>query len=344
MNQHQPAVSYQARSILTDAIVIDGLVVKFGGWTEDLAQGGLTAVHVTVDTFTSGFCETVARVVDHLHMVESDRRLRQVRSAADIEACKREGKVGLIFGFQNAKPIEDDLRYLRVYYELGVRVIQLTYNERNFVGDGCLEPGNGGLSLFGRAVIREMNRLGILVDLSHCGERTTLEAIDHSEQPVAFTHANARALTPNPRNKTDHELRALAARGGVIGLSCYGPFCWKPERGVRPTVEDFVDHIDYVANLVGIDHVGIGSDWTQGLSEAAAAASMAALTKYDRLIGEYSRVVGAGREVRRPGGLESPAGMSLIAETLVRRRYAEEDIRKILGGNFLRLFRQTWGG
>ena len=142
-----------------------------------------------------------------------DDVLTQVKTVADIRQAKQDGRVGIILGFQNATPIENDLARLAVFHALGVRIIQVTFHERNLLGNGCYEPRDDGLSHFGVDAVREMNRLGILVDLSHCGNRTTLDAIEQSARPVACTHANARSYFDVPRNKTDEALKLMAARG-----------------------------------------------------------------------------------------------------------------------------------
>ena len=157
----------------------------------------------------------------------------------DLDAAKAAGEVGLIFGWQNTRPIADKLDRLHFFHCLGLRIAQLTYNYRNMLGDGCLEPEGAGLTTFGRDCVRAMNELGIAIDLSHVGERTSLQTIEASEKPVLATHANAKAIADLARNKSDELGRVLAEAGGIIGASIYGPMCWDGDTGRRP---DLVAH------------------------------------------------------------------------------------------------------
>jgi membrane dipeptidase len=179
-----------------------------------------------------------------------------VRTAADIRQAKESKRLGLIAGFQDATMLEGDLSRVDKFHELGVRIIQLTYNVRNLLADGCLEPGNAGLSNFGRDVVARMNELGILVDLSHCGRRTTLDAIAASKKPAAATHTGCAALVDVPRNKTDEQLKQLADRGGVAGIYLM-PFL---RASGQPAAEDFVRHVEHAVRVCGEEHVGVGSD------------------------------------------------------------------------------------
>ena len=212
-----------------ESIIIDGLNIS--RWSEavfeQMSQGGLTAINATI-AIHEGFRETIGNIA-HWHRLFDQYRsmITPVQSVDDIRRAKREKKVGVIFGFQSTDPIERDLYLLSVFKELGVRIIQLTYNERNYIGDGCLERTDCGLSLFGLEVIEEMNRLGILIDLSHTGYRTAMETIEASKQPVVFTHANPRTLCDHPRNKTDEQIRAVVEKGGLIGPTSFPP-SWPP--------------------------------------------------------------------------------------------------------------------
>ena len=206
-----------ARRLYDDAIVIDGLNVS--NWDSpavfrSLQAGGVTAINATISTWEN-YPETMDTIAAWLRRFgEYEDVLTQVTTVADIRRAKQDGKVGIILGFQNATPIENDLDRLAVFHALGVRIIQMTFHERNLLGNGCYEPRDGGLSHFGVDAVRELNRLGVLVDLSHCGTRTTLDTIEQSERPVACTHANARSYFDVPRNKTDEALKLMAKRGG----------------------------------------------------------------------------------------------------------------------------------
>ncbi|MBI3942874.1 MAG: membrane dipeptidase, partial [Chloroflexi bacterium] len=213
-----------------------------------------------------------------------------------------------------------------------VRIIQITYNEGNYAGAGCLESTDWGLSRFGMDLIDEMNRLGLLIDLSHVGYRTSMEAIEASQQPVAFTHANPRALCENPRNKTDEQLLAVARKGGVIGANIFPPFLAK---GSQATIEDFVDAIDYMVRLVGIDHVAIGTDFTEDQPEA-----------WFRWLlmrrGNRKQIIPLDYPIINPEGIRSAAEFPNITRALLKRGYANADVKKIMGENLLRVFQTVW--
>jgi membrane dipeptidase len=260
-------------------------------------------------------------------------KLMQIETIADVEAARRTGRLGIIFGVQNIAPkIDGDLTLLWNLYKLGLRIAQFTHNDRNALGCGCLEENDTGLTQLGKAAIREMNRIGLLVDLAHGGMKTALDAIDHSETPIIISHANARGLTPHRRNVTDEVIRALAARGGVIGVTFYSPFC-QAEGSGRPNVTNVVDHIAYIADLVGIDHVGLGTDHFESESEVRYAAFGAQFADTQR---------GFSRETVYAEGLERVECLPNLTVELASRGFSNEDIRKILGGNHLRLFASVW--
>ena len=223
---------------------------------EAIASSGITAINVTIsaDTF-----EATARNIA-LWQGEADRYpslLSMIRRHADIARAKKDGTLGLILGFQNTEMLERDLARLDVFSRLGVRIIQLTYNDRNIIGDGCLEPGNAGLSAFGRQVVERMNTLGIAVDLSHCGTQTTADGIAASTKPPLITHSGCREVYRHPRSKEDRELKAMADKGGVVGIY-FMPFIGQGTGA--PTLDMLMRQIDHALKVCGEDHVGIGSD------------------------------------------------------------------------------------
>lgn len=317
-------------------------------WTDVMVANakasGITAVNVTISgggpTGVAAFESTVRNVA----FVERELAAHpgvflQVRTVADIKRAKDAGKVGLINGFQDATMLESDLARVDLFNDLGVRIIQLTYNVRNLVGDGCLEPGNAGLSAFGRAVVGRMNELGMLVDLSHCGRRTTTDAISGSVKPVAVTHSGCAALADLPRNKTDEQLKLLADRGGVAGIYTM-PFL---RMSGQPTAEDFIRHVEHAIQVCGEDHVGVGSD-----------NSITPLDLSLAFRAEHAGFVRARRQqgIGAPGedenvfnyvpDLNSPRRMELIADALAARGHSSARIEKILGQNWLRLFGDVW--
>jgi len=320
-----------AAALHREAIVIDGLDYSYPTRERFLRmrKAGLTAAHVTLAAFENYTQVASNFVLWERAIDENPDVLMRVSTLDDIFAAKSSGKVGIIFGFQNATPIEDELAYIGVFRKLGVRIIQLAYMYQNLLGAGCLEPRDPGLSAFGKDAVRELNRQHIAVDLSHCGPLTTMEAIEVSERPVLFTHANPRAVVDTPRNKSDEALRLLAERGGVVGAVTFPTFVARKD----PTIEDWFRHVDYLVDLVGEDHVSIGTDFVEGQPEGF----------LDRGLGRY---VPAGMVPTwpwiYPEGIRTVDDFPNITEGLVKRGYRADAITKILGGNLLRVFREIW--
>jgi membrane dipeptidase len=322
-------------------IVIDGSIAPLvdEAYIARLVASGVTAVNWTVCSPWNPFVEVIAEIAAGLELIDAHPdELLLVRTTADIHAARETGRVGMIFGPQNAPPADVGPHGFRILHELGVRIIQLTYNERNAYGDGAAEPANAGITAAGRWAIGEMNRLGIVVDVSHCGDRTTLEAIDASARPVLVTHANSRTLHPSPRNKTDEHLRALAARGGVIGITLWSPML-RFDR--RPTIDDFVAHLTYVADLVGIEHVGIGSDHSDGIPQDEWEGDFGSAGRYPTITGPAGAWYGYHSRFAERGSnvTEFPS----VIEAIDRLGLSDDEQRGVLGGNFLRVFREVWG-
>jgi membrane dipeptidase len=323
-----------AAQLHAESIIIDGLNVS--RWSEDVfrgwQRGGLTALNATLAVWQH-FQGTIDEIATwHGYFRRHDDLLQPILTAEDILRAKATCRVGVIFGFQNATPIEDRLEYLSIFHALGVRVIQLAYNDRNYVGDGCLERNATGLSEFGVAVVQEMNRLGILIDLSHVGHRTSMEAIEMSAKPVAITHANPRSLCEHPRNKTDEELRAVAAKGGVVGATIYPRFL---RRGSDATIEDVVDVVEHLAGLIGVDHVAIGTDFTEGQPD-----DFFRWTHTGKLKSRLNMPLEL--PVINPLGIRTAAEFPNITARLLARGISPIDVKKIMGDNWLRLFREVW--
>ncbi|HET9793721.1 MAG TPA: membrane dipeptidase [Thermoanaerobaculia bacterium] len=312
-----------------------------GAALASLAAAGLTAVNFTVVGPGADFEKTVRAVA--FVQGTADRfpdRLIVVRRAADLDRAADEGRTGLVMGFQTTGMLGEDLDRIDVFGRLGVRIMQLTYNDRSLYGDGCLEPSDAGLSRLGRRAVERMNASGITIDVSHSGDRTTREAIEASRKPIVISHAGCRAVFPHPRNKEDAALKALADRGGVVGIYLM-PFLSAGPGPITP--EDLHRHVAHAVEVCGEDHVGIGTD--QGVSPVEDTP-------------EYRKNLAAEVEARRKAGVSAPGEsadrppfipefnradrFARLAEDFGRRGMAPAVIDKVLGGNFERVFRETW--
>ncbi|MDP9008735.1 MAG: dipeptidase [Pseudomonadota bacterium] len=254
-----------------------------------------------------------------------------VGRAQDIDHAKAKHKIAVIIGLQNADEFRD-AKDVKAFYELGLRCAQLTYNSQNLIGSGSTDRVDGGVSDYGAEIIKAMNQVGMLIDVSHSGDRTTLDAIELSPKPIAFTHSNCRALNDHPRLKTDEAIRKLAAKGGVMGITGVRNFVKNKE---PTTVEDVVDHIEHVVKLVGIEHVGIGTD--------------ADLMGYDHMPPDQYQKLKAGykssyafRDKIDTDGFDHPRKMYDLTAALMHRGYSNANIEAVLGGNFRRLLMATW--
>ena len=301
-------------------------------------ESGITAVNLTCSG--SDFTSSVERIAGWLDRIERyPDAFRQIRTVADLYDAKNTGRLGIVLGFQDTTPFERDVTNVDTFLHLGVKVAQLTYNVRNLVGDGCLEPANGGLTRFGHQVVERMNEVGMMVDLSHCGQQTTADGIAASSRPVAITHSGCNAVARHPRSKDDTELRAMADGGGVIGIYLM-PFLTPGRVSMR---SDVLDHIEHAIQVCGEDHVGIGSD----LSTTPIDGSDEYWSRHREFVaGRIERGVAAPNEdpeiLFTVEDLNSHRRMELIADGLSMRGHPDARIEKIIGGNWARLFGELW--
>jgi membrane dipeptidase len=309
---------------------------------DEVLASGMTAVQVTAGTPSlhgeEAFEDAVKELADYEHYIDTHRdRLLKATRVADLDRARDEKRLALLYQFQNAAPIADKLDRLDLFYRLGVRCVQLTYNSRNLLGNGCMERTDEGLSDFGIEVVEKMNAMGMLVDVSHSGPRTTDDAVRFSKEPIAFNHSSCASVFDHPRAKTDAQLRALADKGGVIGIFQLNPSLGPKERN---TLDDYLNHVDHAVRVAGIDHVGIGSDREHRTIPDTD-------EERQRLENEMARI-------RLPGSppvqwpfflseLNHPRRMETLRSGLEGRRYRAADIDKILGGNFYRLYRDVLG-
>lgn len=316
-----------------DSIVIDGLIIA--KWNrelfEDMRKGGLTAANCTVSVW-EGFQATVNNIVSSSKLIRDNSDLvLQVRNTADIRRAKEQGKTGILFGFQNAHAFEDQLGYVEVFKQLGVGIVQMCYNTQNLVGTGCYER-DGGLSGFGREIVAEMNRVGIMCDLSHVGSKTSEEVILESKKPVTYSHCLPSGLKEHPRNKSDAELKFIADHGGFVGVTMFAPFLAK---GIDSTIDDYAEAIEYVMNIVGEDAIGIGTDFTQGHGQ-----DFFEWLTHDK--GYARRLTNFGKIVN-PLGIRTVGEFPNLTETLLKRGMPERVVRKVMGENWVRILGEVWG-
>ncbi|MBV7483843.1 membrane dipeptidase [Bordetella sp. BOR01] len=317
----------------TSSIVIDGLVVS--RWSrevfEAMQRGGLTAVNCTCSIW-EGTRDTMLNMARwNRYFDEYGDLIMPIRRAGDIRKAKELGKVGILLGWQNTAGIEDRIDFLPLFKDMGLRVIQLTYNTQNLVGAGCWEANDSGLSGFGREVVEEMNRLRLLVDLSHVGQKTASDAIAHSQRGCAYTHVAPYGLFNHARNKTDEQLREIVNRGGFVGVATYPPFM---KSGADTTLDDCVELFEYMINVCGEENIGIGTDFTQDHDEA--------FFDYLRQDKGYARRANPGRgKAPTVKGMDTLADYPKLTDALERRGWSETRIRRVLGENWLRFLEQN---
>ncbi len=326
-----------ALALHRDALVLDALNIC--DWSraifDEWAEGGVTAVSCCCAVWENARETMQTLAAWRRRFEEHADRILKVQATADIHRAKRERKTGVILSWQNTSPFEDRLDFVGLFRDLGVGIAQLTYNTQNYSGAGYQEAVDPGLSGFGRELVAEMNRVGMLIDLSHVGDRTAAETIALSRAPVAFTHVLPRALKDTPRNKPDELIRAVAARGGFIGLSLFSPGL---AAGNGAGIEDWMEALDHVLDIAGEDHVGIGTDFSQGHPRPGP------------FLQWCNRDKGYARELTKFGSvaIEKPRGFARIREfpnataALLRRGHPEARIRKLLGGNLLRVLGEAW--
>ena len=332
----------KARQLHQQCFVFDGLTYLCDGTVTELAAGGVNATNITVPSFEDDWpetCQNISRWLERCAADDSPWIL--IESAADFARTGHDGSVGIVMGWQNMRPIGDSLDRIGFFHKLGVRIMQPTYNYRNMMGNGCLEPDDEGLSQLGRDAVHIMNELGIAIDLSHVGERTTRDVIDTSEQPVLVTHANAHALAPLPRNKSDVVIKAVAEKGGIIGPSIYGPLLWDGESNQPPTLDNYIAHVEHIVELAGIEHVGFGTDFPAVSEQWQVYAGPPSPRTWDAIV-NYGEVFGHSTAATYPEGIDTQADFPVITAALLRRGWSQDDVEAYLGGNFQRVLGKIW--
>lgn len=343
--------SKRAIDLVGQAIVVDMLSVlsldfnKLNKWMADpesftaadfqpFKDSGINVIHPAFGLGGTNAYETTLKFFASLNAFIADRSeyFMRIDSAADLDRVKKSGKLGIVLGVQNSEQFRtpDDVNFFR---GLGQRVSQLTYNARNLIGNGATERRDEGISDFGVSIIERMNKVGMAIDVSHCGDKTTLDAFEISKKPVLITHSNCRVLANgHPRDKSDEAIKRVGANGSVMGITGVRMFVKAEE---PTTIEDALNHFDHVRKLIGAEHLGIGSDID--------------LYGYDAMPPELNKQLRAGykgsygfREKIDIEGLNHPKRMFDLTEGLIRRKYSDADIQGILGGNFARILKQIW--
>ena len=322
-------VSDQARQLQSDALIWD-MTLPYTDYGDPelkvamlrrMAENGFDVVSLTVGGDWMDLPSAIRSIAKERHyFLGRPDTYVLIESADDITRARRENKLAVAFHFQGANPIAHDLAMVEVYYKLGIRHMLMCYNVKTPVGDGCQELTDGGLSRLGADLVKEMNRVGMLVDVAHTGYRTSMDVFDASSEPVIISHANARALCDHTRNVRDDQIKACAASGGVVGIIAFGPVLGDDG---TPLVDLLVRHVRYVADLVGPQHVGLALDLI-----------------YDQSVS--NRTMWNPHFHPRPIPDIPPEEMDLIIEGLLRDGFSEADTRGILGGNWLTVAQKVW--
>lgn len=329
---HDPNVPEPPKPVLTPRIL------------KDARASGLTAVNVTLG-YVAGpdepFQKSVAEVAQYDALIRAHPNdLLKVFTAADIARAKAERKVGLIYGFQNAAMMGDDPARVDIFADLGVRIVQLTYNLRNQLGDGAIVPEGRGLTPFGSQVVERLNANRLMVDLSHSGRQICLDAARASKQPISINHTGCRALTDLPRNKTDEELRLVAERGGFVGIY-FMPFL---NLSGHARAVDVVAHIEHALNVCGEEHVGIGTDGGITPIDDLEAYKVALRKEHEDRKAKGIAAPGERADTHPfVDDLRGPDQFRKLYRLLAERGHKPARIEKILGGNFVRYAKDVWG-
>ncbi len=320
-------------------ITIDG--TQYSKWSrpifEQMRAGGVTAVHVTL-VYHASARETLTIIGAWHRLFEAHGDLiMPVFTAADIRHAHEVGKTGIIFGFQNPSPIEDELALVEVFYQLGVRFMQLTYNNQSLLATGCYESADSGITRYGRQVIAEMNRVGMVIDMSHSAEKSTLEAIEISERPIVISHANPLFWHDSLRGKSDVVIKTLAEAGGLLGFSLY-PFHLRQHSAT--TLADFCGMVAKTADMIGVQNIGIGSDLCQD--------QPLSILEWMRN-GRWSKTMDYGEGSaanatwpEQPDWFQSNADFPNLIVGLREIGFDEDEVAQIMGGNWLRFCEEAW--
>ena len=313
--------------------IVDGLIISNFSRAvfEDMRKGGLTAANCTCCVWENfvGTMQNIARW--NRYFEDCKDLIVPARSVSDIRNAKAAGRTAIILGFQNVSAFEDQIGYIKHFKDCGVGVAQMAYNTQNLIATGCYESVDRGLSDFGHEVVAEMNRVGIMCDLSHVASKSSDDVIRASKKPVCYSHTCPSALKKHPRNKSDEEIRFIVERGGFVGVTMFPPFLAK---GNDATVDDYVSTIDYVINIAGEDAVGVGTDFTQDQDQAF----------FEWLCHDkgYTRKLVHFEPIRNPDGIRRIGDFPNLTATMERAGWSSARIAKVMGENWLRVLGEVW--
>ncbi len=331
VDEKRVAALHKEAFVIDGSIVIELVAEHFGR----AKRGGVTAVNHTVTDPYGDLASALKEMNEFRSWVKANSKDALLAlTTDDIREAKRSGREAIILGPQNTEMMGAELSLLGTFHDLGVRVLQLTYQRQNWIGTGCGEKVDGGLSTYGRRFVQEMNELGIVVDVSHCGEQTGADAAAVSKKPVIFSHAHPKKLSPHIRAKSDDNIRAIASTGGVVGITGLSPYLYYPDKPTtQPTIERYVEQITYVAELVGVDHASVGLDFDETFTPQKREEGA---KLHGALLGQWPW------EQRRCKDLFEAGDMMSITRALVAAGYSDGDVKKVLGGNLMRVFEATW--
>lgn len=309
-------------------------------YIDEWIKGGVTAIAPTVGLKPDTCSDAIENIAEFYKTIRNrSDELMQITKVEDFKRAQEEGKLGMVIAFQTSTPLEFNLDLVEVFHRLGLRMHLIAYNTKNFLGDGCAERTDCGLSEMGIKVVKEMNRVGITLDCAHTGVQTSMDVIEFSEKPVIISHANSKEVHDNPRNINDELAIAIADTGGVIGVNGYPSFVSDKK---HPTIDDLIEHIDHYVDVLGIDHVGIGMDYWQGQDPVLSKEEQKEMWEKFINAGIWTKEVYPHAINYYPKGMELPSGLPNLTKRLLETGYSEDDVKKILGENFIKVFEKTW--
>ena len=316
-----------------DVALVDGLVVA--NWSPEilhaLRRGQLALINATCAVWEDAH-QTLINIGRWVNWFDQYPELVvPARAPEDLDDALKGDRTRVVLGFQNTSPLDDRIELLAVYKTLGVGIVQLTYNTANYVGCGCYESTDRGLTDFGRDVVAEMNRLGIAIDLSHVGEKTAADVIATSRAPVVFSHVVPRTMKEHPRNKDPEQLKEVARRGGLVGGTIFPTFL---RNSVDPDLDDVAEVLEMLVEMCGEDHVGFSSDSTQGHGKEF----------FDWIVRDkgFGRKLTDFGEIHLPRGLETVEDLPHLVPTLLARGWSRPAVEKVMGGNWIAYLRSAW--